>query len=269
MRQLNNLTYIHYGLILLTALGLMILSSQWNSSPFGDYKINKFTYKVINSYPHDPLAYTQGLVYHNGSLYESTGIKGQSSIRKINLPTGAVTKIKRLKNKYFGEGITILFDQIVQLTYSSKIGFVYDINSFEQVAQFHYLTQGWGITYDGTRIIVSDGSSKLYFYHPLTFKPMGFVEIFDNKGKVDKLNELEFIEGRVFANIFQADQIVQIDPVQGKVIASIDLSGLLTATEKKSASVLNGIAYNKEKKQLFVTGKNWPKLFEIELVESI
>lgn len=225
-------------------------------------------YRIINTYPHDPKAFTQGLVYHKGFLYEGTGLEGQSSLRKVRLETGQVLQIHRLADQYFGEGIVIWQDKIIQLTWTSQVGFVYDLATFKQVGEFNYATEGWGITHDGEKLIMSDGTNILYFLDPETFDKIGQVEVKYGNYLVNRLNELEYINGEVFANVWMTDWIVRIDPKNGQVVGVIDLSGLHHASGQKMQGndVLNGIAYDPEGQRLFVTGKLWPNLYEIELV---
>src|SRR4030042_488797 len=226
-----------------------------------------YTYEVINTYIHDRDAFTQGLVYEDGVLYEGTGLKGRSSLREVELETGKVLQKLDLAAQYFGEGITIWGDEIIQLTWQSHVGFVYDKDSFELLHEFSYPTEGWGITHDGTRLIMSDGTSTLHFLDPESLEEIGSVQVSDDNGPVVRLNELEYINGEVYANIWQTYCIVKIDPETGKVIGSIDLTGLLSAEDlTQSVDVLNGIAYDAEHDRLFVTGNLWPKLFEIKLV---
>jgi glutaminyl-peptide cyclotransferase len=228
----------------------------------------RYTYEVINVYPHDPAAFTQGLVFDGDTLYEGTGLNGRSSLRRVDLATGQVQQQVDLDPAYFGEGITVWGETIVQLTWQSQRGFVYDKSTFQQQAQFTYPTQGWGITHDGRRLIMSDGSATLYFWDPATFTPVDEISVYDLDGPVYSLNELEYIEGEIFANIWQTDEIARIDPVTGQVLGWIDLSGLLTPQERAQADVLNGIAYQPATDRLFVTGKLWPKLFEIRLLPA-
>lgn len=226
-----------------------------------------YTYRVINSYPHDHGAFTQGLVYDRGFLYEGTGLYGRSSIRQVVLETGEVTRIKPLESRYFGEGITIFGNRIIQLTWVARIGFVYDKERFERLRSFNYSSEGWGITHDGRRLIVSDGTPTLYFRDPDTFEEVGRLEVRDEFGPVSRLNELEYVEGEIFANVWGLDLIARIDPESGRVAGWIDLAWLLPGRERLDAdATLNGIAYDGEGKRLFVTGKRWPKLFEIEVV---
>jgi len=231
----------------------------------------QFGFSVVNTYPHDPHAYTQGLEFHNGYLYESTGQNGQSSLRKVELQTGKVVKKIDLPEKYFGEGMTFVGDKIIQLTWREGLGFVYNKNTFEKEGEFSYQTskEGWGLCFDGQKLIKSDGSNKLYFLNKDSYKEEGFVEVYNTKGPVDNLNELEYIDGKVYANIYYSDVIVIIDPKTGQVEAEINLIGLLPQKDvNEDTNVLNGIAYDQQGKHLYVTGKNWDKLFEIKLLDK-
>lgn len=230
----------------------------------------QYSFSVVNTYPHDTHAYTQGLEFHNGYLYESTGQRGQSTLRKVELKTGKVVQQYDLPNKYFGEGMTIVDDKIVQLTWQEGIGFVYNKNTFEKESEFPYQSskEGWGICYDGKRLIKSDGSNRLYFLNKDNYREEGYVEVYNHKGPVDNLNELEYIDGKVYANIYYSDIIVIIDPETGQVEAELNLIGLLPQKEVTTdTNVLNGIAYDHQGKHLYVTGKNWDKLFEIKMLE--
>jgi glutamine cyclotransferase len=226
-----------------------------------------YTYKIINSYPHDPNAYTQGLIYVDGILYEGTGRRGASTLRRVELETGQVVQRLQLPPLLFGEGITLFDDRIIQLTWQSHLGFVYDRESFELLQTFTYPTEGWGLTHDGKRIIMSDGTANLYFRDPETLEEIGRIEVDDANGPVTLLNELEYINDEVYANIYRTDRIAIINPDTGQVRAYIDLTGLLGPEDRtQPVDVLNGIAYDADHDRLFVTGKWWPKLFEIELV---
>jgi len=226
-----------------------------------------FGYKIVNTYPHNTDSFTQGLIFDKGVLYESTGINGRSAVKIVDLKTGKTLKSHELPDKHFGEGIAIVGNRIIQLTWRSKMGFVYDKKTLKLTKKFRYQTQGWGITYDGKYLIMSDGSDVLYFMDPSTFKVMGTLEVYGDSGKVSKLNELEYIDGEIYANIWGTDKIARINPKTGRVTAWIDLSGLLSDQDKKGrVDVLNGVAFNSDNGKLFVTGKLWPKLFEIELV---
>lgn len=226
-----------------------------------------YTYKVVHTYPHDRSAYTEGLVFDRGFLYEGTGLLGQSTLRCVELETGTVLKSRALSAQHFGEGVTVCGGRIIQLTWRSKVGFVYDKDSFELWQEFSYPTEGWGITYDGQRLIMSDGSSRLYFLDPESFQVTGSIEVTDKGQPVSGLNELEYIRGEIYANVWPTDRIVRIAPETGRVMGWIELAGLLPPEDRtEPVDVLNGIAYDAENDRLFVTGKLWPKLFEIELV---
>ncbi len=229
----------------------------------------RMTYQVVNVYPHDPAAFTQGLIYLDGYLYESTGLYGESSLRKVDLETGAVLQELDLDPDYFAEGLTEWEQTLVQLTWREQTGFVYALDDLTLTGQFQYPTEGWGLTHDGTRLIMSDGTNNLYFLNPETFEEEGRVPVTYAGDPIYALNELEFILGEVFANIWQTDMIVRIDPDTGAVTGSIDLGGLLPeGSETSGADVLNGIAYDAAQDRLFVTGKLWPYLFEIVLVPA-
>jgi len=227
------------------------------------------TFKVVNSFPHDEGAFTQGLDYDEGVLIEGTGLHGRSSLRRVNLETGEIMKILDLSPQYFGEGITVLGDKIYQLTWDTNVGFIYDKNSFDLLAEFSYSTQGWGLTNDGKYLIMSDGSSTLHFLDPQTFENIRDLQVSDGNGPVSGLNELEYINGEIYANIFTKDRIARISPSNGNITGWIDLTGLLNQEFRNSPNaVLNGIAYDEAQDRLFVTGKLWPFLFEIKLVPA-
>jgi len=234
-------------------------------SPFDEPAIS---YKVLNSYPHDRNAFTQGLVIDDGILYEGTGLYGQSTIRKVELETGKILQVRKIPLDFFGEGITLFGTRIIQLTWKSNVGFVYDKDSFKLIKTFHYPTDGWGITHDGTRLIISDGTSTLRLLDPNSFQELGRIDVRGRHGPVEELNELEYIQGEIYANIFRTDFIVKINPQTGKVTGWIYLKGLLRQEEiDHHIGVLNGIAYDSKNNRLFVTGKQYPRLFEIELIE--
>jgi glutamine cyclotransferase len=227
-----------------------------------------YTYKVVNTYPHDPNAFTQGLVFEDGILYEGTGLYGDSTLRKVDLETGALLQGHELPAQFFGEGIiTIYGDRIIQITWRSNVGYVYDKESFDLLQEFNYPTEGWGITHDGTHLIMSDGTSTLHFLDPETYEEVHRVEVLDRGSPVTRLNELEYVQGIIYANVWQTDRIAMIAPSTGQVVGWIDLEGLLGEEDRiQRVDVLNGIAYDAEDDRLFVTGKWWPKLFEIELI---
>jgi glutamine cyclotransferase len=225
-------------------------------------------YQIVKTYPHDRQAFTQGLQFVDGFLYEGTGQHGQSGIRKVELETGKVLQMQPLDEKYFGEGITVWRDTIVQLTWQSEIGFVYDKHTFKQLRSFSYTGEGWGLTHDGKRLIMSDGDSRgaLRFLDPKTLKETGQLVVRDGGRPVDDLNEIEYVRGDILANVWQTQRIARISMKTGAVTQWIDLSGLLDPREQAGADVLNGIAYDAAGDRLFVTGKWWPKLFEIKVV---
>ena len=245
-------------------MAAVLLASCTDNGPSDNTPV--YRYRVINTYKHDRNAFTQGLVFDNGFLYEGTGLYGKSTLRKVKLQSGIITQTRALPKEYFGEGITICEDRIIQLTLKSRTGFVYDKDTFKLLKKFNYPNQGWGITYDGSRLIMSDGSSALYFLNPRTFNQTGHIQVYDAGGPVGRLNELEYVKGRIYANIWQTDRIAVIDPQTGRVTAWIDLAGLLNKNNFGRLGVLNGIAYDPNQNRLFVTGKLWPKLFEIQLV---
>ena len=234
-----------------------------------------YTYKIINTFPHDKDAYTQGLEFFNGFLYEGTGRKGSSSIRKVELKTGKILQQKDLDQQYFGEGITIFNNKLYQLTWQSGIGFVYDLNTFEQEKTFNYTKsrEGWGLTHNGEKLIKTDGTEFIWFLNPETLVEESYIEVYTNERKVEKLNELEYVNGLIYANIWQQNTILIINPTTGKVEGVANLNGLKTTIEKEQAivdtdEVLNGIAFDKNSNRLFVTGKHWGKLYEIELIKK-
>ncbi len=237
----------------------IILTDTPSGKPFS------YTYSIVNTYPHDPTAFTEGLVYENGALYESTGLVGDSSLRNVALETGAVLQKVSLGDDFFGEGITIFGDRIILLTWQSQTGFVYDRVSFNVTEEFSYRGEGWGITYDGNRLIVSNGSSTLSFMDPFTFEVVGTVRVWNGSVPVSNLNELEYVNGDVYANVWHQDRIAIIDIQTGQVKGWIDLAGLSNASSGDFEDVLNGIAYDATNDRLFVTGKRWAQLFEIKL----
>jgi glutaminyl-peptide cyclotransferase len=231
--------------------------------------IPEYGYEVVHTYPHDPQAYTQGLFYLNGFLYESTGLNGESSIRKERLETGEILQRHSVPEQYFGEGIVNWKDRLIEITWKTEVGFVYDLGTFAMKNQFSYPGQGWGLTQDGKRIIMSDGTAELRFWDPETLRETGRVRVTADGAPVDELNELEWVKGEVYANVYQTDRIARIDPSSGKVVGWIDLTGILSpADRQRQVDVLNGIAYDAATNRLFVTGKWWPKLFEIKLVKK-
>jgi glutamine cyclotransferase len=225
------------------------------------------SYRVVHTYPHDPRAYTQGLVYVDGHLYESTGLNGRSSLRMDDLATGQVLQSAAVPSQYFAEGLTNWGSTLVQLTWQSHVAFVYDRFSFRLLRTFHYDGDGWGLTEDGKNLILSDGTAEIRFFDPNTFREVRHITVKDRGAPVTQLNELEYIHGQIYANVWHTDRIVRISPATGQVLGWIDLAGLLPASERSDPeAVLNGIAYDAAHDRLFVTGKLWPKLFEIKVV---
>jgi glutamine cyclotransferase len=227
-----------------------------------------YSYKIIQTYPHDPLAFTQGLTFDdNDNLIESTGLNGASSIRRVNLTNGQVIQQFNLQYEYFGEGITIVDNKIIQLTWKNNIGFIYDEKTFELLGIFTLNTEGWGLTYDGKHLIISDGTANLHFLDPTTYKTSHSITVQDANGPVKNLNELEYINGVIYANIWFDTKIAVISPATGQIEAYIDLDDLAQPyTTKDSNAVLNGIAYNTQTCQLYITGKNWSNLYEIAIL---
>ncbi len=231
-----------------------------------DIEPQLYSYDIVKVYPHDRNAYTQGLVFENGYIYESNGLKGESTLRKLQIGTGEPIQSFTLAPEIFAEGLTIMDDNLIQISWRNRTGFVYNKKNFQLIKTFSYSTEGWGLTNDGKSLIMSDGSNIIYFIDPLSYAEIARIEVYDNKAPVANLNELEYIDGEIYANIYQTDKIARIDPSTGKVLAYIDLSKLLnTGDYERNTDVLNGIAYDSASKRLFVTGKNWPKLFEIKI----
>lgn len=223
-------------------------------------------YRVVQTYPHDSQAFTQGLIFHQGELYESTGLRGRSSLRRVELATGQVLQISRLPDHYFGEGLTLWQDRLIQLTWTSQTGFIYDRETFQQLGTFRYPTQGWGLTHNGQELIMSDGTDTLYFLNPETFAETRRIQVKDHQQPIDQLNELEYVQGEILANVWMSDRIARISSETGEVLGWLDLSGIINPRPStQTGAVLNGIAYDEEGDRLFVTGKLWSKLFEIEI----
>ena len=235
---------------------------------FSDIIPKIFRYKVVNVYPHDRAAYTQGLVYDEGFLYEGTGLYGESDLRKVELKTGSVIKQQKIENQLFGEGVALMGDRIFQLTWTSKVGFVYEKSTFKLINKFNYQTEGWGLSVYNDKLVMSDGTNMLYFIDPDLLTVVSSIEVYDNIKQVNQLNELEVINGEIWANIYQSDMIARIDPATGKVLSYINLAGILPEADRDAnTEVLNGIAWDKGQNRIFITGKHWSKLFEIRLVE--
>ncbi len=227
-----------------------------------------YGFRVIAAYPHDPDAYTQGLVIAGGRLYEGTGRYGASSIRRVDLATGRVEKIHAIGSEYFGEGIAIHDGKLYELTWKSGLAFVYDLDTFNVVQTLQYPTEGWGLTHDGRNLILSDGSATLRFLDPATFKTVREITVRDGDRPIEKLNELEYIDGEIWSNVWYDDRIARISPADGRVLGWIDLAALYPQSARGGDDVLNGIAYDAAAKRIFVTGKDWPQLFEIEVLRK-
>jgi glutaminyl-peptide cyclotransferase len=229
--------------------------------------VPRYGYRVVNTFPHDTGAWTQGLLWHDGRLYESTGEYGRSSVRHVALDTGEVLRQHNLADRFFGEGLALVEDRLIQLTWKSGVAFVYERDTFDTLRRFAYDGEGWGLTYDGEHLIMSDGSAELRFLDPATFQEQRRVTVRDSGGPVRRLNELEYIEGEVFANIWKREHLARIDPDTGNVTGWVDLTGLFPEEDRgPDVDVLNGIAYDPEANRLFVTGKHWPTVYEVELV---
>ena len=261
--------------LLLTLIIFLSLSIQSCSNNSINVNINDnatpiLPYEIIDIYPHDPQAFTQGLIWKDGYLYESTGLYSSSSLRKVELETGKVLQIRYFSNDYFAEGMTIFNNKIYLITWKERTGFIYDQQTLQLIDTFSYYHEGWGLTNDGEYLIISDGTSVLHFLNPETLKEVKQISVHDGLFLVYEINELEYIEGYIYANIWQSDKIAIIEPGTGKVISWIDLYGILdNVLHNKNTDVLNGIAYDDKKNRLFVTGKLWPAVFEIKVIETI
>jgi glutaminyl-peptide cyclotransferase len=224
-----------------------------------------YSYEIVNAYPHDTAAFTQGLVFYQGGLFESTGMYGSSSLRKVELETGRVLKKVDVPSQYFAEGLVLFHGRLLQLTWQNQIGFIYDQETFQQLGSFNYLSEGWGLTHDGKSLILSDGTNQIRFLDPNTFQVQRVINVLDRGQPVVRLNELEYVNGELLANVWLTNRLARINLNDGTVTSWIDLTGLLSPQESVRADVLNGIAYDETGDRLFVTGKYWPKLFEIRL----
>jgi glutamine cyclotransferase len=224
-----------------------------------------YTYRGVNVYPHDTRAFTQGLIYRDGVFFESTGLNGRSSVRRVRIETGEVLQERAVPTQYFAEGLTDWGEQLIQLSWKTNIGFVYDTATLALRRTFPYTGEGWGLTHDRSRLIMSDGSATLRFLDPTSFRETGRLLVRDGTRPVTELNELELVRDEIYANVWQTDRICRIDPRTGRVVGWIDLAGLLPPADRAAADVLNGIAYDRVGDRLFVTGKLWPRVFEIRL----
>ena len=271
---INNNLLIYKKLICLTLFLFLTMlvscSKSTDTTNTNDIEqVKYYTYEIVNTYPHDSGAFTQGLIYYDNNLYEGTGLRGESTLRFVDLETGTVLRQREIaqatSGNYFGEGITIFRDTVYQLTYTSQVGFKYNKDTFDSLSEFSYSTYGWGLTHDGTNLIMSDGSHRLSYINPDNFDVIKIIEVTDTTGPVVRLNELEYINGEIYANIWMSNRIAVISPITGEVTAWIDLTGIAIITP--SMDFLNGIAYDEATDRLLVTGKLWPNLFEIKLIE--
>jgi glutaminyl-peptide cyclotransferase len=260
-------TIVLFGGIAFITFSSTTSTTSQSSAQSGSGEPPKYTYQIVRVYPHDRGAFTQGLIYLDGYLYESTGLYGQSSLRKVQLETGKVLQWHHLARGHFGEGLTAWGLSLLQLTWRSNVGFVYDRATFRARQTFAYPGEGWGLTHDGAKLIMSDGTATLRFLDPQSFQELGHLKVREGESPIANLNELEYIRGEIYANIWQTDRVARISPQTGQIVGWIDLGGLLNEADMAtSVDVLNGIAYDSEKDRLFVTGKLWPKLFEISVV---
>jgi glutamine cyclotransferase len=248
-------------ILLLTTAFLLTHHPEQETPP----KSIQYTYQLVNVYPHDPNAFTEGLAYEDGALYESTGLYGQSTLRHTELKTGKMTQQYTLPNNLFGEGLTIYKNTLIQLTWLQHTALVYDKNTLNPLKEFNYPTEGWGLTSNGTHLIMSDGTANLYYLNPETFQPVKTLQVHD-ENPITQLNELEYIKGEIYANIWHDRRIARIDPNTGQLKGWIDLSHIVDYNTLDPENVLNGIAYNPEDNTIYVTGKRWPQLFEIRLI---
>jgi glutamine cyclotransferase len=238
-----------------------------SSNASGARRPPEYTFKIVHEYPHDPAAFTQGLAYRDGFLYEGTGLNGRSSLRKVRLETGEVVQHVDLPAEFFGEGIAIFKNEVLQLTWQSHVGFVYNLSDLKLLRRFTYAGEGWGLTSNDHEIFMSDGSAQIRVLDPKTLVEKRRFTVHDGATPIDQVNELEWVEGEIYANIWQTDRIARISPQNGKVVGWIDLTGLLSPVIRRPEdAVLNGIAYDAGRKRLFVTGKLWPSIFEIRVV---
>ena len=251
---------------------LTLALATWSCGSTPPPEVQEYGFEVVHTYPHDRGAFTEGLFYLNGFLYEGTGMERESSVRKVRLETGEVLQRHDLPPQYFGEGIINWKDRLIELTYKSQVGFIYDLEGFGEKKQFEYPGEGWALTQDGKRLIMSDGTPELRFWDPETLQETGRLTVTEYGQPLKNVNELEWVKGEIYANVWMTNRIVRIDPATGKVTGSVDLSGLLSPSDLSPADpnqpppdVLNGIAWDAKGDRLFVTGKRWPKLFEIRL----
>ena len=259
--------YIPRRAVFISTTIVALAIASWGAAPRRSAGVVVDGYRIVHTYPHDDQAYTQGLIFRDGYLYESTGRYGRSTVRKVRLETGEVVQQRAVDAEYFAEGLTEWRGELLQLTWRSGLCFVYDSKTLGIRRTFSYSGEGWGLTNDGTSLILSDGSSTLRFLDPKSFREARRVVVMDGNTPITQLNELEFVRGEVLANVWHSNRIARISPADGRVVGWIDMSGLLSSPARLDGeAVLNGIAYDPAGTRLFVTGKLWPKLFEIEVV---
>jgi glutamine cyclotransferase len=260
------LAAVFFVIAVLVAGGVLAIILNFGQIPIDSASPTLYTYQIIKTYPHDTTAFTEGLVFYDGVLYESTGLYGSSSLLQVNLENGVVQKEVLLPNQYFGEGLTVVNGSLVQLTWQNNSGFIYDKETFGLLSNFSYSSEGWGLTFNGNDLIMSDGTSKLTFLDPITFQMVGQVNVHDGNSFVTNINELEYVNGDVYANIWLQQKIAIINPQTGTVKGWIDLTGIYQSNN--ADDVLNGIAYDQQTDRLFITGKNWPNLYQITIAPS-
>lgn len=264
MKKSSVIAILLIVVIIVLSASILIIFNSNNAS--AKSAATYYTYAIVNTYPHDTNAFTEGLVYSDGFLYESTGLNGNSTLRRVDLTTGNVLQEYTLPTQYFGEGIAVVNNTIIQLTWQSNIGFIYNKTTFAVLRNFTYPTQGWGLTFDGKNLIMSDGTDHLYFLNPTTFQQTGQIQVHDGNTSVVNINSLDYINGEVYANIWLTNTIAIINPETGQVKAWINLTGLPDENNPNPEAVLNGIAYDQQNNRLFVTGKDWPNIYQIKLI---
>ena len=260
------LAAVFFVIALLIAGGVLVIILNIGQMPTDSGSPTHYTYQIMKTYPHDTTAFTEGLVFNDGVLYESTGLYNSSSLRQVNLENGVVQDEVLLPNQYFGEGLTVVNGSLVQLTWREKTGFIYNKETFGLLGNFSYSSEGWGLTFNGSDLIMSDGTSKLTFLDPVTFQMVGQVNVYDGNTPVANINELEYVNGDVYANVWLQQNIAIINPQTGMVKGWIDLTGIYQSNN--ADDVLNGIAYDSQTDRLFITGKNWPNLYQITIAPS-
>ena len=260
------LAAVFFVIALLIAGGVLVIILNIGQMPTDSGSPTHYTYQIMKTYPHDTTAFTEGLVFNDGVLYESTGLYNSSSLRQVNLENGVVQDEVLLPNQYFGEGLTVVNGSLVQLTWREKTGFIYNKETFGLLGNFSYSSEGWGLTFNGSDLIMSDGTSKLTFLDPVTFQMVGQVNVYDGNTPVTNINELEYVNGDVYANVWLQQNIAIINPQTGMVKGWIDLTGIYQSNN--ADDVLNGIAYDSQTDRLFITGKNWPNLYQITIAPS-